>query len=130
VIARLALCAALIATSALAASDMPEGPKRFVGAWQIGHDGEGSNFCTINLDAAGVIGGAALRVPRACAKIVDRWDELYAWYVTPQNRLIFSDATRRAVYRFERLDPGVWASEGGDFERYLIYYKPPARPRR
>lgn len=120
---RLALVLALLASSALA-QPLPSGPKRFTGAWWMGHDGEGAWQCTINLDANGVIGGARLRVPAQCKGVVERWDELYAWYVSPVNgELIFADATRKSVYRFHRLDPGIWASDGGDFERYLIQYK-------
>ena len=103
---------------------LPQGPKRFTGAWSMGHDGEGARTCVINLDPQGVIGGARLRVPARCKGIVDRWDELYAWYVNPDGQLVMADATRKSIYRFRRLDPGLWASEGGDFERYLIYYRP------
>ena len=121
----LAALAMLTATSAFAASDLPSGPKRFVGSWQMGHEGEGSDFCTIRLDADGAIGGAKLVVPKACKGVVDRWDDLYAWYVNPvSGELVMADATRHGVYHFHRIDQGIWASEGSDDTRYLIYFKP------
>ena len=123
--AGLALLAALTATAAFAANDLPSGPKRFVGTWQMGHDGEGSDFCTIRLAADGVIGGAKLVVPKACKGVVDRWDDLYAWYVNPTDgSLVMADPTRHGVYHFHRVDQGIWASEGSDEDRYLIYFKP------
>lgn len=100
---------------------LPSGPPAFAGAWWMGHDGEGSQSCLVRLKVAGVIGGYQLRVPRTCRGIVDRYDELFAWFPGPNGTLVFIDAARQAIYRFHNDGDGEWASEGSADERYLLH---------
>ena len=49
-----------------------------------------------------------------------RAEDLYAWYVNPQGAVVMADPTRRAVLVLKPLVKGVWATEGGDFDRLLL----------
>ena len=100
--------------------DMPRGPKAYVGAWVVGKDGEGADVCAVRFNAAGVIGGFQLAAPKSCKSAMAHWDDLYAWRVQGNGDIVMADATRRGVYVFKKLDDGVWATEGGDWDRLLL----------
>ena len=106
---------------------LPAGPKAFVGAWTIGKDGEGAKVCTIQFNAAGVIGGFQLVAPKTCKGAVDRWDDLYAWRIVDGDAIVLADPTRRSVHVFHKLDSDGWATEGADWERLLLQRAPKAR---
>jgi hypothetical protein len=111
-------------------SDMPTGPKAYVGAWVVGKDGEGADVCTVRFNAPGVIGGFQLVAPKTCKDAVAHWDDLYAWRVQPNGDIVMADATRRAVYVFKKLDDEVWATEGADWDRLLLRRAPASRAKR
>lgn len=103
------------------ASDMPTGPKAYVGVWSAGKDGEGADVCRVTFNAPGVIGGYQLVATKACAKAVPRWDELYAWRLADNGDIVMADVTRTAVYVFHKLDDDAWATDGADWERLLLH---------
>ena len=100
--------------------DMPKGPKAYVGSWVVGKDGEGADVCTVKFNAAGVSGGFQLVAPKSCKGAVAHWDDLYAWRIGPGGEIVMADATRRGVHVFKKLDEGLWATEGGDWDRLLL----------
>jgi len=100
-------------------SDLPSGPKAVVGTWVMAHDGEGAAICRLRLDAPGVIGGFRLVAPKACKAVLDRWDELYAWYVASDGDLVMANVTRETVLRFHKLGHDDWAT-GDDEDRLLL----------
>jgi len=112
------MIAILFAT--LLAAGAPAAPKAFTGAWYLGRDGEGADTCRVRLNAAPVIGGFQLVAAKACAKVTPRAADLYAWYVNPEGAVVMADPTRRAVLVLKPLVKGVWATEGGDFDRLLL----------
>lgn len=107
-------------TKAPPSDEMPKGLKAFIGSWVVGKDGEGADVCTLRFNAAGVIGGYQLVVPKSCRGVVAHWDELFAWRVDPQGEIVLADATRRGLFVFRKLDDTVWATQGGDWDRLLL----------
>ena len=101
-------------------SDLPSGPKALVGAWVIGKDGEGASACTIRLNAPGVIGGFQLAAPKSCKAVLDRWDDLYAWYIATDGDLVMADGLRQPGLVFHKLNDGDWATEGDTWDRLLL----------
>lgn len=103
-------------------SDLPSGPKAMVGTWVIGKDGEGASACTIRLNAPGVIGGFQLVAPKSCKDVLERWDDLYAWYIATDGDLVMADGLRQPVLVFHKLndDFGDWATEGDTWDRLLL----------
>ena len=101
----------------------------FVGAWNVGYDGEGASTCVIRLNAAAVIGGYQVIAPKSCRGAVERYDELYAWRLNGQGELVLADPARKGIYRFHQITKGVWATDGADDQRYLLQ-QVSKRPRR
>lgn len=101
-------------------SDLPSGPKALVGAWVIGKDGEGASTCTIRLNAPGVIGGFQLAAPKSCKDVLERWDDLYAWYIATDGDLVMADGLRQPVLVFHKRNDGDWATEGDTWDRLLL----------
>lgn len=91
-----------------------------VGTWRIGRDGEGAMTCAIYLRAPAVIGGHEVKTAKICVDAIDRADDISAWYLNPDGDLVLADPLRKPVYRFHRLEGGIWATEGDDVDRVLL----------
>lgn len=108
------LCAMLFAGAASAAEFKPLQPIDLTapddalhgdiyGPWEV-HDRTGKKRCRVVLKREAVIGGSAIEVSPACARLFPVMGEIAAWRLMENWTIDFTDALRKTRIRFSTPD--------------------------
>ncbi len=123
------LGAAAAAWLAAAAVSVLPAPQTYAGRWDFYGDSDGASACVVELKTPTVIGGYAIAVPKACHAVFRAAGDIYAWHPAPGGRIVFADATRKAMLVFDLFDD-VYVARTPDGAGYVLSRVRPAKPRK
>ena len=123
------LGAAAAAWLAAAAVSVLPASQTYAGRWDFYGDSDGASACVVELKTPTVIGGYAIAVPKACHAVFRAAGDIYAWHPAPGGRIVFADATRKAMLVFDLFDD-VYVARTPDGAGYVLSRVRPAKPRK